>query len=147
MPFFKSKVSTTNILLFDIGSSSVNGFLIGAVPGKNPEILYSSRSNLRLMDESGDKNPWRSVRGAVEEIVKNTKNAVKGAKPRRVLAVLSSPWFSSQTREAEVQRDVPFVITEKILGDVIDGEVQIFISKKERDFSMTKGELCLIESD
>nr|KKS48132.1 MAG: hypothetical protein UV11_C0011G0013 [Candidatus Giovannonibacteria bacterium GW2011_GWF2_42_19] len=147
MPFFKSKVSTTNILLFDIGSSSVNGFLIGAVPGKNPEILYSARSNLRLMDASSDKNPWRSVRGAMEEIVKNTKNAVKGAKPGRILAILSSPWFSSETRGAEVQRNLPFVITEKILDDVIDGEAQIFISKKERDLSLSKNELCLIESD
>src|SRR3989344_2116784 len=141
MPFFKSKVSTTNILLFDIGSSSVNGFLIGAVPGKNPEILYSARSNLRLMDASSDKNPWRSVRGAMEEIVKNTKNAVKGAKPGRILAILSSPWFSSETRGAEVQRNLPFVITEKILDDVIDGEAQIFISKKEMDLSLSKNEL------
>src|SRR3989344_5671271 len=147
MPFFKSKVSTTNILLFDIGSSSVNGFLIGAVPGKNPEILYSARSNLRLMDASSDKNPWRSVRGAMEEIVKNTKNAVKGAKPGRILAILSSQWFSSETRGAEVQRNLPFVITEKMLDDVIDGEAQIFISKKERDLSLSKNELCLIESD
>src|SRR6185436_7890961 len=113
-------------LVFDVGSSSVGGALFSAGEGGNPHIVASARE-LLVLEENIDADRFLDLTlKSLEKVA--AVLASKGA-PRRVFVILSSPWYSSQTRIIKMKKDEPFVFTNELADELIKKEREIF--KKE----------------
>jgi hypothetical protein len=55
-------------------------------------------------------------------------------RPSRMYCVLSSPWYASQTRVLKLEKNTPFIFTEKLADSLIQKEIALFKEEyKEKD--------------
>jgi len=95
--FLGNKKKDELVLVFNIGSSSVSGALFRAQSSGIPKIIFSAKEPV-LVEKKIDIDRFllltiQSLQIVVDKIYK----AGLGA-PSRIFCVLSSPWYTSQTR-------------------------------------------------
>lgn len=112
------------ILVFNIGSSYVEGTLFIAKESGVPEIVFSTKEDIVVeKDLSIDRLLFFTIK-ALNVVAKRAFNAHLGA-PSKIFCVLSSPWYFSQARIINYKKNTPFVFTNKLADSLI---------KKERNF-------------
>ena len=147
MKFFSRIERTKHILAVDIGTATVNAFLVRSSPGRAPEILSSKRLDLKLGEDLDFERMWRQVKTVLRELAALLKNDSRGRHVDTVFAVLSSPWHVSQSRLVHMEPREEFFVTERILADLVLGEEELFKKKMQERFSLAPGELVLLESN
>lgn len=122
--FSKLREKDELILVFNIGSSSVDGALFEAQSSGIPKIIFSTRELIKI-EEKIDVNKFLlSTMKSLENVVEKIYKAGLGA-PSRIFCVLSSSWCVSQTRIINFKKNTPFVFTEKLADELIQKEIKL----------------------
>jgi cell division ATPase FtsA len=123
--FSKAQTEDELMAVFNIGSSSVGGAFFLAQSSGVPKIIFSAIEPLRL-EEKVEADKFLSLTiEAIDTVAAKIYGAGLGA-PKRIFCVLSSPWYSSQTRAINFKKNTPFIFTEKLADELIQKEIKIF---------------------
>lgn len=118
------------VVIFDIGSGSIGGALVG-IDGKNPpEIVFTTRRDIPFQEKLNFQRFLDSMLKTLEEIVILMEKAGGGMRVDQVSCVLSLPWYASQTRLIKYSQETAFTVTEKELESLIQKEVALFRDSK-----------------
>lgn len=147
MALFSGRRNHKNIAVFDLGTSSVNGFWVRAFKDGSAEIAASTRAELKMLENPDFRNMWRYLKDALLLAVSNLKKNVRPREIDFVFVVFSSPWYLSQTRIVQMKRPRKFVIAKKLLEDLVFEEIEIFKKKSQEKFSLPAAELEVLEHD
>lgn len=123
--FGKSKEKKELVLIFDIGSSSIGGAFVELTSSGAPKIIYSIREQIRLEEVLNvDRFKVYAIH-TLHKVVKKMCDANIGA-PKRIFCVLASPWYASQTRVINYEKNAPFIFTQKLADSLIASEIKLF---------------------
>lgn len=123
--FSKLKEKDELILVFNIGSSSVDGALFEAQSSGIPKIIFSIKEPIRIKEKVDVDKFLLSTIKTLEIVVGKIYKAGLGA-PSQIFCVLSSPWCVSQMRIINLKKNTPFVFTEKLADGLIQKEIKLF---------------------
>ena len=142
--FWGHKKKNELILVFNIGSSFVDGALFEAQSSGIPKIIFSIRK-LITIKEKVDIDHFllltiKSLEIAADEIYK----AGLGA-PSQIFCVLSSPWYVSQTRIINFKKNTPFLFTEKLADELVKKEIKLFEEEHMLKYSNSNNTFRVIE--
>jgi cell division ATPase FtsA len=134
-------------LLIDVGSGSVGASLVSysyTKEGKQekPVILYSLRKAFTLTESASYDQLVLLMKKNLREIL-GVIHDVKLGLPDKVYAVLSAPWYTSQTRTILYNKKPAFTVTEKLINELVKKEVEFF---KETVSPQIEGEAYIIEN-
>ena len=134
-------------LLIDIGSGSVGASLVSYSYTKEgieekPAILYSLRRSFTLTESASYDQLVGLMRKTLREML-GIIHDVKLGIPDKVYAVLSAPWYVSQTRTIIYNKKPAFTVTEKLVMELTKKEIAFF---KESLASEVEGESYIIEN-
>ncbi len=131
-------------LVFDIGSSSVGGALFLMQKSGVPKIIYSIREPITLEKEIDFYRFFNLALKSIEIIANDICTKGLGA-PKKVFCVLSSPWYTSETRNIILQKNTPFIFNSKLADDLVGKEVALFESQCKEKYAHTKSKISSIE--
>lgn len=143
--FSKSKKQKeTLVLVFDLGSSSVGGALFLRQPDGAPKIVYTMRETIKLEEELDHQRFLEATLKTLREIA--GKICLSGhGRPNEVFCVLSSPWFASQTRVIQLEKNSPFTFTSKLADSLIEKEMKLFQEEHAHKYSEDMNRVRAIE--
>jgi cell division ATPase FtsA len=132
--FSKSESKDNLVLVFDIGSSSVGGALFYAEKNKIPRIIYSTRHPIATTKKVDFATCLALTLEALENL---TADIFKkgGGTPSQIFCVLSSPWYISQTRTIHMEKNIPFLVTAKLIDSLVEKEIAIFREEHVKAYS------------
>lgn len=148
MGFFSHSRKESHIaLLIDVGSGSVGASLVSYAYTKEgkeekPKVLYSLRKPFALTESSSYDELVSLMQKTLREIL-GIIHDVKLGLPDKVYAVLSAPWYVSQTRTILYNKKPSFVVTEKLITELTKKETDFF---KESLATQIEGEAYIIEN-
>lgn len=145
--FFSRPKETKNILVFDIGSSSVNSFLVRSSKDAGPELLANTRVTLPLLDNLDLEHLERHTRKAVREISEHFRKDFSKTPPDLIFAVISAPWYFCETKIVKLARREPFIISEELVSSLVADELELFKPRAQEKFSMLAEEIEILESE
>jgi hypothetical protein len=123
--FSKSKKKEELVMVFDVGSSSVGGALFYVQNSGVPKIIFSVREAITLEKEIDPERFLSLTTKSLEVVVGKILSKGVGA-PKKIFCVLSSPWYASQTRTINMQKNTPFVFNTKLADGLIAKEISLF---------------------
>ena len=123
--FSKNKNKNELMLVFNIGSSSVEGALFLAQSSGVPKIIFSTSEQIQLEDKIDIDRFYNLAMQSLEIVAGRIYKAGLGA-PKEIFCVLSSPWHVSQTRIINYKKNTPFVFTAKLAESLIKKETELF---------------------
>ena len=127
MSLFSSKENSPhNVAVFDIGSGNV-GVAIVRVGGESdrPVFLFSQRFEIAIEEEVNFEKFAISMASALELAAKAVRDA-KVSGISEVFCFLGSPWYASQTRTISFTKNNPFNVTESLIKNLVDKEIDLF---------------------
>lgn len=131
MSFFRRKKEEGVTLIVDVANGSVGAALVGRDASGAPEIFYETRVPLAPHGES-HKDAAKMVAEVVDALSRALLDVVKFGMlhlhfaGRRMLSVgeivvgLSAPWHISKTSTIVLSHDKPFVVTERLIRDLLE---------------------------
>ena len=142
--FSKLKEKKELVLVFNIGSSSVDGALFEAQSSGIPKIIFSVKELIKIEEKVDIDNFSLSMTKSLEVIVSKIYKAGLGA-PSQIFCVLSSPWCISQTRIINLKKNTPFVFTEKLADELIQKEIKLFEEEHTLEYGNSNNKVRMIE--
>lgn len=142
--FSKLKEKGELVLVFNIGSSSVDGALFEAQSSGIPKIIFSTKEPIKIEEKVDIDNFSLSMMKSLEVVVNKIYKAGLGA-PSKIFCVLSSPWCVSQTRIINLKKNTPFVFTQKLADELIKKEIKLFEEEHTLEFSKSNNQVRMIE--
>lgn len=116
-------------IVLTIGSGHVSGAVIEFSKSSKPRILFTHESHFPVKNDVDAESLTMYMLSAVHRCLsvlhKNHKHKIK-----TVGIVLASPWFSSFSKTIAIKKPVPFLITKKIIDELVS-EYFDDLSKKE----------------
>ncbi len=145
--FSHSRKESHIALLIDVGSGSVGASLVlysYTKEGKEekPRIVFSIRRPFTLTESVSYEQLIKLMQKTLKEVLGIVHDAKLGL-PDRVYAVLSAPWYASQSRTILYNKKPAFVVTEKLVAELIKKETDFF---KESLSTQIEGESYIIEN-
>ncbi len=125
MSFFRKKEKKELVLIFDIGSSSIGGAFVELSPSLAPKVIKSIREPIRLEEVLNVDRFRVYAMHTLHKVVKKMCDSNLGA-PKRIFCVLASPWYASQTRVINYEKNASFIFTQKLADSLIASEIKIF---------------------
>ena len=125
MGLFSKKPTKDLIAVFDIGSSSVGAALFYKDGTSSPEIIFTVREAIPTTEKLEFDRFLDVTLKALESVAKTISLSGLGV-PKQTHCVLSSPWYASQTRVINLEKNVPFVFTDKLADSLIQKEIALF---------------------
>ncbi|MEI8174595.1 MAG: hypothetical protein WCG28_01445 [bacterium] len=123
--FFSNNDKGKLVLVFHVGSSSVNGALFFARKDGIPKIIFSVNEPIALEENiSADRLLFLTIK-TLEIVASKIHKAGVGA-PKEIFCVLSSLWYISQNRIIKFKKNTPFLFTSKFASDLIKKETTLF---------------------
>lgn len=122
-------------LILDISSNSVSGCIFEADSGNNTKLLYVAREQIAFKKVRTSENLLTSMLRSLNLVLIHLEKyglahlnhtSMFHYHIDSVAGILSSPWFISETKTLELSLEEPFVVTKKLVDELID--------KEERDF-------------
>ncbi|MBI4059680.1 hypothetical protein HY406_01295 [Candidatus Giovannonibacteria bacterium] len=145
MALFSSSQNLKNILVIDVGTASVNALWVRAARSSQPEIVFSSRAGLRLLENPDFRSMWRYVKEALLGVIAALKREQKRIPFDLVFVVFSSPWYVSQTRIVKMERLEPFTVSQKLFDDMISEELELFRARSQEKFALSSENISVME--
>ncbi|MEK7471389.1 MAG: hypothetical protein AAB623_01925 [Patescibacteria group bacterium] len=142
--FSNNKTKNELVLVFNIGSSSVDGALFEAQSSGIPKIIFSVQEFLKIEEKIDIDNFLLSTIKSLEIVVEKIYKAGLGA-PSKIFCVLASPWCVSQTRIINFKKNTPFVFTEKLADELIKKEIKFFKEEHALKYSNSDNRVRMIE--
>ncbi len=140
--FGRRKNDTNYGAIIDIHSGSVGiAILYSNHAEKDPEILFTHREEIKILENPGTENRVRALLRALfgatlqfsQEGVKALKEHNSRASIGKVLLVCGAPWAQTATRFITIEEKEPFLITEdKIRALILEAE-----RRDEEEFKAT----------
>lgn len=134
MSFFGKKEKKELVLVFDIGSSSIGGAFVELTENGAPKVVYAIREPIRLEEVLNVDRFRVYAMHTLHKVVKKMCDSNLGA-PKRIFCVLASPWYASQTRIINYEKNTLFTFTQKLADSLIASEIKIF----EEEHGIGKG--------
>ncbi len=145
---FKKKKEYENVVVFDIGSGSVRAAFV-QIPydKKKLPIIYKTFHNkiAQSNKDFGSSKLKKNMLKAVDLSTNSVYNALVGI-PDRIVCVLASPWYTSETKIIKLKKETSFEFTKKIAENLIQKEIKktkILINKTD---NTPKNEIEIIEN-
>lgn len=142
--FGGNKNKEKSVLVFYIGSSFVGAVLFRAGRSGIPKIIMSLREPITLQKTLDVEKFLSSTLKSLEILVNRVHAASLGA-PDDIFCVLSSLWYVSQTRIIKLEKNTPFLFTEKLAMDLIQKEKDLFEEDHSEKYSHSGMKARLIE--
>jgi cell division ATPase FtsA len=140
--FSKIEKREEMVVVFDVGSFSVGAAVFYIRKNGSPEIIYSIREPVVFENEINfDKFLSSTIKSL--EVVVNKICMMHFGSPDKIFCVLSSPWYASQTRVVNLEKNTPFVFNSKLADSLIEKEVILF--KEEHSIKDTESHIVPIE--
>jgi len=124
MGFFGRNSGSTELFL-DIGSGKVSAALVYFPPSsenKKPTVLVFATNKIPVFEDVSFETFFSGMKKALEasllEVLKQKKYS-----PKNVRCFLASPWYVSKIRSLVYQKNSDFVVTEKLVSDLLQKEV------------------------
>lgn len=144
MGLFSKKEKKELVAVFDIGSSGVGAALFYKNVSGSPEIIFSVREYISITEKLDFDRFLELTLKALEEASKKISLSGLGA-PTNTYCVLSSPWYSSQTRIINLEKNNTFIFTEKMADELIKKEIALFEEENITKYSNTDKKARIIE--
>ncbi len=148
MGIFSSSKKEKSVLLFHIGTGSIGTSLVTNLKQSDkyikPNVIYSSRTPFSFKENL-------SFSEFVEEMVKSLETSLRNFEkaklppPDAIHCVLASPWYVSQTRVIQIEKNVPFVYTKKFEEDLVKKEIERFATERNLDTGEKDGGAQVID--
>lgn len=122
-------------VVLDIGSASVAASLVLFRKNQLPKIVYSSRIPITIPEKVDEHDFTKIMLGFVRKTLERvTTEGIKHFNFRklrkrdiqRVVCVYASPWFSSETKNIQLNEKSPIRINEDYIRDIIQKEKDSF---------------------
>ncbi len=142
--YFKTKIKEKIVIVFDIGSSSVGGFVLSL--GKNgiPKIIFTVREPITLEMTLNPEQflilTIKSLDLVVDKIFKQGLGA-----PEKIFCTLASPWHVSETRTIKLEKNEPFIFNSKLADSLIQKEIALFEEEYLAKYANTEDRVLPIE--
>ncbi len=122
------------IAIFDIGSGSVGGALVKISKNKNPLVIFSIRNDINFHKELNYEDFVNSMSITLKKTAENLLNK-KIIAPSGIFCVLSSPWYTSENRVINSNKNKRFVFTEKMASKLLDNEIREILNSHKVKYS------------
>ncbi|MBI1999350.1 MAG: hypothetical protein HYS74_01700 [Parcubacteria group bacterium] len=133
MAFFFSPRSHQKklVALFDVGSASVGGALVGAATGEKPVVFSAVRRDLPFQSSFDIKRFRASLGEALSLVAADLmrqgipavpRESGYAFPPRRAFCFLSAPWHAAHLHRITIARDRPFKVTRQLIERALLGE-------------------------
>lgn len=144
MGFFLKSKKEELVFVFDIRSSSVGAAVFLLSKDGISKIIYSTREKIKLEDNLDFKRFFYLTCKALDIVV--NKVCVKNfGKPKKIICVLSSPWYSSETRTISLKKNITFVFTNKLADSLIQKEISLFEEEYLEKYKHLDDKIKLLE--
>ncbi len=144
---FKKKQKEQTVAIFDVGSGSVGGAIVQIPINKEelPSIISLVRTPINYNSDKINVNVFtKSMLKALGQTVESLYKTKSGA-PDKIICVLASPWYSSETRVVKIKKESPFVFTQKLANDLIKKEIETIASDHNKKNKTLYNEIEIIE--
>jgi hypothetical protein len=149
MGIFNKSFSKKKFAVFDIGSASVTGSLVEIDKRGEifiPKIVFTHNEQIPFKNELHFDHFLSDMLKALTQTSDALLKSGIGS-PDEIHCFLASPWYGLQMRTSQIEKNTEFVITEKILKELVDREISIF-EKEQLSRYHDAGEIAeLIEKD
>lgn len=142
--FSDNKKKDELILVFNIGSSSVGGAFFFAPSSGIPKIIFSVREPVVIEEKVEIERFLSLTLKSLEVVADKIYRAGLGA-PSKIFCVLSSPWYVSETRIISLEKNMPFLFTEKLADSLIQKEISRFGEEHMEKYANTGHSVRIIE--
>ena len=146
MGFLFTQKKEKTIDIFDIGSGSVGGATV-SVPvddKKFPTIIKSVRSEINFKENHDFNSLMKEITKALE-ISSNSLFHKKGGSPEKIVCVLTSPLYISETRIIKMKNANSFIFTQKLADRLIEKEISNFTELNKDKYNNIKSTPEIIE--
>lgn len=118
------------IAIFDVASASIGGAFVRLDEGKQPEIIFTTRENIPFQEKVQFSRFLDAMRKTLERVFVSMQKAGGGVAIEGAFCILSSPWYTSQTRLIQYDRPEPFLVTKKGIDKLLEKEIELFKESK-----------------
>jgi hypothetical protein len=136
MGFLSSSEKKEQIVaLFDIGSESVGGALVH-IPfdrEETPTILKSVRTSIRVRSDLDFDTLLIDMTKALG-VASHELYQKKLGRVDKIMCVLASPWYISETREIKMSRKSSFTLTNHVANELLQKEVALLKDTYEKKY-------------
>ena len=126
-------------LIFDIGSSRVNGALVVFNRKKEASIERVFQSESIILPETDLHRLWKKMALLIDEMVKDFKDSALAVD--EALVVFSSPWYFSEIREIKKDFGEPVAITGDFIEKLLTEDAENFKKHYTDNFNLGAGDL------
>lgn len=147
MGLFGKKKTEELVAIFDIGSGSVGGALV-SFPIDTTEIPVIKKSFRTDINYTSDKINVGLFTNSMLKALHSTADGLFQGKigaPDRIVVVVASPWYSSETRMVKMTKEIPFIFTHKIADDLLDKELKSITLDNTKKTKTIYNELEIME--
>ncbi|MBI2507167.1 MAG: hypothetical protein HYW09_00960 [Candidatus Niyogibacteria bacterium] len=144
MGFLGIKNKGRRKLIFNIGSSEINGALVFFRYGFKPDIERRFKSENIILPEVDLRRLWRRIEGPIDKIMRSYKEITR--KADEALVVFSSPWYYSEIYPRLDKFDSPRKITGNYAQKIIDMAEDDFKKQARAEFGLLKDDLAFTRS-
>lgn len=135
-----------NVAIIDIGSGSIGLALVALESNKVPTFKFLVRQELRLeKDLSPKKLMYRSIKTLDVMTSELYKNSRVSCAPSKIFCFLSSHLVIPQTRSVSIKFNEPTAINDKIIENIVEGELEKFRTDHARLLHKSETSGVLVE--
>ncbi len=149
MSFFSAPQKTKRTLMFHVGSGSViaaHVLLEPCAEGVIPQIENSVVVPLPIPTELDGATLVLAMRRALKKSAE-LMVAEKIGSPDEIICFLESPWYASQVRNIRIAKNVPFLVTEKLINSLLKKEIELFDREELAQYRASGNESVIIERE
>ncbi len=129
MSLFSHAGKSQKNLLIHIGSGSVSGAIVTRRQKEKREhedtVIARAGASVKQTDKEEFKRYFLSMVKALNDVMEEMSEKNEGAIDR-ILVTINAPWFVADTRTISKKEDAEFVVTEKLVRELIQKEIAVF---------------------
>ena len=129
MAFFSKKKKHEFSLVLDIGSASVGAAIIELDPVNKPIIHRTVRVPIAISDKPTFDTFLPKLLTFLDKSLGLVMKDVKTRTIKHIYCFYSSPWYSAETKRAQIKQEKAVEITQEFLDDLLDKQEQEFLGK------------------
>jgi hypothetical protein len=143
---FTSSKREQTVAIFDIGSGSVGG-AISRMPTSGegtPVIIKSARTDMAFRNNQDFQTLLTDMQTALDTTAKALYDSKVGA-PDKIVCVLASPWYISETRVIKMKREHSFIFKKSVADELLEKEISGLVESYQKKYTGVEGTSEVIE--
>lgn len=127
MFFSSNKGDRDTQLVVDVGTGSI-GVALVRTNGETPEVVAMRREVIPFQEKLDVPRFIDLMKETLDGVIDKLAKDVPEIHPGDCSIALASPWYVAQTRLVHLAQNEPFAVTVKTVRQLVDQEVQLFLS-------------------